>query len=287
MEGELGGVPGGIGRQTRIGRERLRQREVEARALAGQEIGGDRLHQERMPERVGLAIAVLHEDLMGHRLPNRLAEAWLRGLVKGCQQSVRNAAPRGGGHAKDLLGGRRQGLDPQHQGVAEVGRELLEAVMGGSEQLLCEEGVSLGTLEQARRELRIGRGSEDALQLSREFRRREWLQVETLHRLEALVLGEERSERVPAVQLVAAVGADQEERCLRGVGDQERKQVARRSIGPVEILHREHHRVFASQAYEQGEELLEQPPLGEAASSERRRPLVRGVRGCKRAHLGD
>ena len=65
---------------------------------------------------------------MGHCLPNRLTEAWLRGFGKRCQQSVRNTAPRGGGQTKDLLGGRRQDLDPQHQGIPEVGRESVEAV---------------------------------------------------------------------------------------------------------------------------------------------------------------
>jgi hypothetical protein len=62
VEGELGGVPGGIGRQTWIGRERLRQRKVKASALTGQEIGGNRLHQERMPERV-LVRRLLYDQL--------------------------------------------------------------------------------------------------------------------------------------------------------------------------------------------------------------------------------
>jgi hypothetical protein len=118
---------------------------------------------------------------------------------------------------------------------------------------------------------------------------RERSQLEKLHRPKAPVLGEEGSKRMPPVQLIAAVGADEQEGFRVGVADQKREEVAGRSIGPVEILHGEHDGTFGAQISEQGEELLEQPGLSELASHGWRGDLVRGwqgVRGWNRTQLG-
>ena len=51
-----------------------------------------------------------------------------------------------------------------------------------------------------------------------------------------LELGQERQERVAPVELVGAVGEDEHDRHVAEVADEEAEQVARRPVGPVEVL---------------------------------------------------
>ena len=80
----------------------------------------------------------------------------------------------------------------------------------------------------------------------------------------ALELGEQRAQRVAPVQLVGAVGDDEAERLLARAAHEERDEVARRAVGPVEVLDRQQHRPGAAEPLEQREHRLEQAALAGA-----------------------
>jgi hypothetical protein len=69
---------------------------------------------------------------------------------------------------------------------------------------------------------------------------------------------------VAPVQLVRAVGDDQAERLLARAAHEERDEVARRPVGPVQVLDREQHGAGAAEALEQREHRLERPALAGA-----------------------
>ena len=79
--------------------------------------------------------------------------------------------------------------------------------------------------------------------------------------LAALELGDDRPQRMAAVQLVAAVGADHEDVLAAQRAGEEDEEVARRAVGPVEVLDDEDGGVVAAEAVEQGEQRLEEPRL--------------------------
>lgn len=85
-----------------------------------------------------------------------------------------------------------------------------------------------------------------------------------------------------AVQLVGAIAAEQHQ-ATRGVAHEERDQVARRLIGPVQVLDREDQRRLLPQPLEQGEHGLEEACAGQLLVQGR----VRVVRGRARAELGE
>ena len=64
----------------------------------------------------------------------------------------------------------------------------------------------------------------------------------------ALQLGQQRAQRVAPVQLVGAVGDDEAERLLARAAHEERDEVARRAVGPVQVLDREQHRPGAARS---------------------------------------
>ena len=67
-----------------------------------------------------------------------------------------------------------------------------------------------------------------------------------LSNFEQLVeLGQERSQRMSAVQLVGAVGGHEHQRLGPQVAHEEREQVARGAVGPVQVFQDEHQRLLA------------------------------------------
>ena len=119
VPGQLRGGTGAVGGQRGVGRQRLGQAHVQIAALARQQVLVDGFAHQRVPERVALGPVPLHEHVVRDRLAQRLDQ---RGPVAGGdarEQPVRDAAPRGGDHAQQLLGAAGQRLDAHHQGVAQ------------------------------------------------------------------------------------------------------------------------------------------------------------------------
>ena len=77
----------------------------------------------------------------------------------------------------------------------------------------------------------------------------------------ALELGQQRAQRVTAVQLVRAVGGDDEHPLAAQTARQVDEERARRAIGPVQVLDRQQQPVLAREQLQQLEERVEQTGL--------------------------
>ncbi len=87
------------------------------------------------------------------------------------------------------------------------------------------------------------------------------------------------AQRVAAVQLVGAVGPEQQDALGAEVAGEEGDELAGRAVGPVEVVEDEDDGLVAAEALEQPEQQLEQPPCG------RCRPAARSG-GRRDAELG-
>ena len=110
-----------------------------------------------------------------------------------------------------------------------------------------------------------GRRPEDPGELRDDLLAREALQRDALDDRGALGLGHQRPQRMAAVQLVGAVGGDEQHALVARVAHEEGQEVARGAVGPVDVLEDEHERLRLGQAPQQGEQELEDAPLRERA----------------------
>ena len=110
--------------------------------LAGQQVGEHRLAQQRVPEAVAPVVGD-HQQVVVHRLGQRLLQLAGREPADGGHQLVPHPAAGDGGDPQHLLGGRGPLLHPRQQDVGQPERQRL-AVQPGGEQLLGVEGVALG-----------------------------------------------------------------------------------------------------------------------------------------------
>ena len=78
----------------------------------------------------------------------------------------------------------------------------------------------------------------------------------------ALELGEQRPQRMASVQLVRPVGRDHEDALAAQRARQVDQEGARRAIGPVQVLDRDHQAVVAGEQLDQLEQRVEQACLG-------------------------
>ena len=91
--------------------------------------------------------------------------------------------------------------------------------------------------------------------------------VDAIDALVALELGQERQEGAARIDLVGPDRGDEQHTLVSKVAHQERQEVARRLVGPLEVLDHEKHGAESGDPFEDPEDELEQADLGE--------PLVR------------
>ena len=182
--------------------ERAGEREMHVRPLARQQVVDHDLAQERVAEQVA-AFLVGDDQLRRDRFAERVAQRARVDARRVGQRLVVQAAA-GGEHAQRLLGVGGEPLDPQHQRVAQRRRERAAAVRARRQQLLGEQRVALAAREQPRDQVVSGRRAEDVGQLLRELLARERAQLDAPVAGVALELGQQRAQRVAAVQLVRA-----------------------------------------------------------------------------------
>ena len=152
-------------------------------------------------------------------------------------------APAGrGGHAQHAARVVGQRLQAQVEDVAQARGQRSGGGVGGREQLLGEEGVALAARVQARDEVRCRGVAEDARHLLGQLGLREGPDLEAFDDGAALLLGQERAQRMLAVQLVAAVRADHEQALVAQAAHERGEELERRAIGPVDVLHGEEDR---------------------------------------------
>ena len=253
--------------------------------LARQQVVVDHLAQQGVAEAVEAVLARGH-DVAGHGLaqgraqPRRVHAAGVR------QQRLVQAAP-GREHPQDLLRVLAQALDPHHQRVAQGRWHRPAPVQPGGQQLLGEERVALAAHPEPFHEGSVGRSAEDVRELLPQLFPGERQQLDAPRRRVALQLGEQRPQRVAAMQLVGPVGGHHQQ-ALRGeAAGEERQERARGAIGPVDVLDREDQGLLATERVEQRQQRLEQPALSGvvALGALRRLGFGRGKPGDQRPEL--
>ena len=274
-------VVGDAGRDERVlaglrglGLERARQRQVQLRVLARQQVVVDDLAQQRVAELV--APARVGDDHVG--LGGLAHDGAQLGAAEaaGVGEHVVRQDPRGGEQPQHLLGRLAEALDPHHQRVAQRRRQAAAAVEPGREQLLGEQRVALAARVQALDELGVGRPAEDVGEQVGELVARQARQLDPARAGVALELGEQRAQRVAAVQLVGAVGRDDEDALGPQAAPEEDEEGAGRAVGPVDVLEHERERLLAAEVVEQREQRLEQARLAERRLGAARRLGIGG-----------
>ena len=224
----------GAGRRTRP--QRLAERGVQPGALAGQQVVVDRLAEERVPEGVGRA-ARLGEDV-------GLDGAAQRGLeVGGVQagdrreQLVRHVSAGDAGDPDHLAGAVVEAVEAHQQHVGQLGGHVSAGGPRRPDQLLDEEGVALGPVDDLGDARLADRGvAVDQVDEEAHVGVAERLDLHALDSAQPRPLRDLRPQRVAPVQVVGAVGHDQPHRPREGSGEQEAQHVARRLVGPVRVL---------------------------------------------------
>ena len=139
------------------------------------------------------------------------------------------------------LGVAEQPLDPQHERVAQALRRRAAAVEPGGEQLLGVERVALAALVQPLDQLLARRLAEDVGERLGQLVAVERVELDPPRAVEPVELGQQRPQRVPAVELVAAVGEHEHARARwRRLRARKATNVARRAVGPVHVLEHQH-----------------------------------------------
>ena len=257
--------------------ERMRRGQVKLRALAGQQIVVEHLAQEGVAEGVAPGV-VDDDDLGGDRLAYRYRE--LGGGDPGAVGEQLVARPAGNREqAQQLLAVGRQALDPEQERLPQARRQRGAGVDAGREELFGEQRVALAAPVHPVDHLPVGRGPEDVGELVGKLVTVEALELDPLGAGAALELGEQRAQRMSAVQLVGAVGGDDHRRLLRQAGLEEAQERPGRAVGPVDVLDPQEHRLLGAEARDQLEEGVEEAPLGLAALGLRLAGRPRRARG--------
>ena len=249
------------------GRSRLEgpgEGRVQSCPLAGEQVVVDRLLEEGVAKHVALDPGgrVGDEDLPADAFTERVVEGDLIERRGGGEQLGIDPLSGGRRHAEELLGGFGEVRDPAEEDIAKRGWQLAGAVLaGGDEQLLGEERVPAGPGVDRFEERRVEVSTRDRPELLDRLAVGEREELDALDSPAALELGDERQQRVAAVELVGAVGEQQHDRAVAQVADQEAEQVTGRPIGPVKVLDDEQQRAPLGYPGQDPEQELEQAAL--------------------------
>ena len=259
VAGELGGGAAGAAVADRRG-----ELGVQPDPLAGQEVVVDGLAEQRVAE--GVVPVAGDQDVA---LDGR-AQALLEGVVSGVggdrEQLVGDPAAGDAGGADDLARGLIEAVEPDEEHLGEVGGEgVVVGAGGGADQLLDEERVALGALDDhvdlVVGEHGAGAGTPAADQAGdqlADLRGVERLERHAVHVLEAGPLGDLGAQGVLAVQVVGAVRRHEGHRLAERAGEQEAHQVTGRLVGPVEVLDDEDEGLLLGGGLEEGVHGFEQ-----------------------------
>ena len=241
--------------------DHLGERGMDVDALARQEVVVRRLLDEGMPEGETI-ITFADQDLRLQRLAERCRERVVVESADRCQERRSDAWTCGGRDADQLPGWFAERAETLRE---DLGQRVRKPAGRGfrREQLLREEGVTARACIDPVDQLGIGLGTEDPLQLVAQLTPIEPTELQTLRVAHTLALqrGQQRQERMPPMELVAAIRGDQHDRAFAQVVNEEPQQLQGRPIGPVDVLDDEGDRSQRAQASEEQEQVLEQTSL--------------------------
>ncbi|GAA2789878.1 hypothetical protein GCM10020219_071560 [Nonomuraea dietziae] len=234
---------------------------MQALVLAGQQLVVDGLADQRVAEDVGAVVGDL-QDVARDGGAQRGLEVELRQAADGRQQGVADPDAARGRDAQDALSLLGKAFDRAEDQVGEGVGHLARAVVA-LHQGLDEQRDALAALVDGLDAGVERRDAENACHLPCDLVARQARQIEPEHARHPAQLGQDGAERMLAVQVVRAVGQHHEHLRLAQVAAEEGDQVAAGPVGPVDVLHDQHHGPRLCQPFEQGEELLEEPgPAG-------------------------
>lgn len=235
------------------------QGDVQLAALARQQVVVQRLTQQRMAEAEPLAVAG-DQHLLADGLPQRRLQAVaLQPADRGQRRLVGGAGHRD--RARHPLSVLAQTLDPHQEGIAQALGSGSPAVQPGGQQLLGVQRVALAAREQPLQHPHLGRRAQDVGQRLAELVAIERRQLDPVGPLQALELGQQRAQRMAAMQLVAAVGQHQAHPLPAQTPRQEGREGPGGPVGPVHVLQDQHHRGLLAQAVDELQQRFEQPQL--------------------------
>jgi hypothetical protein len=251
VAGQAGGAL--VGRDERgVGLQRLRVPAVEAGALAGQQVVADGLAHQGVAEAVAVPVGRREQDVGADGGPQRLDEVVLGEPGHGGEQPVLHGGAALGDDPGDPLGRLGQALDADEEQIAQgVGEAGAAALVGGHGQLLDEERVAVGAREDLVDLGRVGFGGEDSGDLTADFGAAETAEFDTADGAQPVEFGEQRAQRVAAVDVVGAVGGDDEEAAAAERAEEVGEEVAGRGVGPVQVLQEDDDRAVGGDALQQ------------------------------------
>jgi hypothetical protein len=252
--------------------ERAGERQMELWALAREQIVVHGLSQQRVAE-AEPAVLPRHQDLLGHRLAERLVQGV--GLDPGDLRDrhlVEGAAGRN--RPRGRLGVVREALDPQHERVPQRLGRGSAAIEPGRQEFLRVERVALAARVEPVDELPARWFSEDVRERLGQLETVERRELDSPHLLQALELWEQRAQRMTAVDLVGPVAEQEHDSLASQAAGQEVHERPRRAVGPMQVLEGYDHDAILAQAVDQLEQPLEQPQLGRRVVAPRRCGLL-------------
>ena len=254
-------------------------RAVQPGPLAGEQVRVDRFPQQRVPEDIAFH-AVGHEQLVRDRLTDRGLVFVGRQAGRGADEArrrpcrpataaVRSTRCAGSDSCSTRLS--RSAASPAGRGAR---RSAGSAADERGEQFLRVIGVAFGpghdvvavrSLRSGRRRRHqmLGQGRRQMLSQGRGNQRGE---IDRGDAGQPEQFGHYRPERVPPVQVVGPVGADQRDPFPVQHAGQERDQVPGGGIGPVQVLEHQEHRGGRRELGEQAERAAEHVLPGQAGT---------------------
>ena len=204
------GVPRqvGPGPQRGVARERRGIPLVGPHPLPGQQVVVDGLGEERVAEGVATGVGG-HEDVVLDGVADGGVELGPGEVDHAGQQTVGHLAAGSRGEPDHLLAGVVELLEADQEEAREVVGRPGPAQGGRGGELLGEEGVALGALDHR---LHLGLAQLAAPQPAHELTHvpvGQGLEVDALDGGQTGPVGQGRAQRVPTVQVVAAVGGDE------------------------------------------------------------------------------
>ena len=268
------------------GSERGGVRGVQPHHLAREQVVVHRLGKQRVPEGVAASAARQLQHVGIDGFAQRGVEAIGRQVDDVGEHRVRDppaADRRDPDHLTRVVG---QAFESHEQEVGELPRQVpgVVALVGGVDEFFGEEGVAVGAgddVVDGRVADRFGMNGTDE---AADFVGGERVELDSGHRGQPRPLREGRTQRVPSVQVVAAVAHDDREPFGTDAGEQESEQVASGLVGPVRVLDHEQHRTPAGEVGERAQHGFEQLTAVEAvfgAAGAAAREQTRDLRdGC-------
>ena len=232
--------------------------------LPGKQVVVEHLAQQRMAEAVEPAIVGDHDlraDRLAHRAPRvRCSRSRRRRRADRGRRARRRRAPAAIGWLSS--GSRSTRSNSASRRLGGSGPRPSRPAASSSS---VNSGVTVAAHVHALDHLARGRGAEDVGELLGELVAVEALELDPLRARTALELGEQRAQRMAAMELVRAVGREHEHALLAQARLEEAQERSRRPVGPVDVLDPEQQRLLGTELGDQLEKGVEEPPLCLAA----------------------